>query len=208
MSKCLQGRRTDDPSLLWENADAPVPSVVLYGSCRRHCSVHGLLLCPFRGLTMKADKRWFVTRELQDSADRKLTVEVQLGFPELRDKAFRCAFRVKGLNQGKVAYAGGVDALQALINAIEGIATQLRESGRALTWMGGILVCGDRSPSSWVPSLPTRSRPSSRPRSRHSFSTRRAERRKNRRKTRKAPSSAPRTRSFCTRSPSCSVTIS
>lgn len=99
--------------------------------------MHGLLLCPFRGLTMKADKRWFVTRELQDAADPELTVEVQLGFPELRDKAFRCAFRVKGLNQGKVAYAGGVDALQALINAIEGIATQLRESGRALTWMGG-----------------------------------------------------------------------
>ena len=99
--------------------------------------MHGLLLCPFRGLTMKADKRWFVTRELQDSANPKLTVEVQLGFPELRDEAFRCAFRVKRLNQGKVAYAGGVDALQALINAIEGIATQLRESGRALTWMGG-----------------------------------------------------------------------
>jgi hypothetical protein len=87
---------------------------------------------------MKADKRWFVTRELRDSADPKLTVKVQLGFPERRNDDFRCAFRVKRLNEGKaVAYAGGVDALQALMNAIEGIATQLRESGRALTWLGG-----------------------------------------------------------------------
>ena len=50
---------------------------------------------------------------------------------------FRCAFRVKGWNRGETAHAGGVDELQALINALEGIATQLRESGRALSWLGG-----------------------------------------------------------------------
>ncbi len=46
-------------------------------------------------------------------------------------------FSRERLGQGKVNYANGVDALQALINALDSIATELRESGRVLTWLGG-----------------------------------------------------------------------
>ena len=87
---------------------------------------------------MKKNPQWLATRALRDSADPEIELEVQLGLPEqMQNGDFRCAFRVKGLNRGKTVYAGGVDALQALINALEGIATQLRDSDRALTWMGG-----------------------------------------------------------------------
>ena len=99
--------------------------------------MHGLLLCPLRGLNMKTKRQWLATRVLQDSASPDLHLEAQLGMPGPRkDGSWRCPFRVAGLNQGKIAYAGGIDALQALINALDGIATQIRESGRALTWMG------------------------------------------------------------------------
>jgi hypothetical protein len=92
---------------------------------------------PGSSIEMTAKQQWFATRVLQDSADPTLELEVQLGFPEQAQGDYRCAFRVKGLNQGKTEYSGGVDALQALVNALEGIATQLRESGRSLTWLGG-----------------------------------------------------------------------
>jgi hypothetical protein len=87
---------------------------------------------------MKTKRQWLATRELKDSANPDLDLEIQLGMPEQRkDGSWRCTFRVAGLNQGKTAYAGGIDALQALVNALDGIATQLRESGRSLTWMEG-----------------------------------------------------------------------
>ncbi len=73
---------------------------------------------------------------LRDSATPGIELEVKLGFPEPSEGGdWRCAFRVKGLNRGKTDYAGGIDALQALVNALDGIATKLRESGRALTWI-------------------------------------------------------------------------
>jgi hypothetical protein len=87
---------------------------------------------------MKTKRQWLATRALRDSANPELEVEIQLGRPEqLEDGNFRCAFRLTGLNRGETVYAGGIDALQALVNALDGIATQLRESGRGLTWMGG-----------------------------------------------------------------------
>lgn len=134
----LQSWRFHDSSLLCNDADSPIQSFVLCSSSGRHCIVYGFLLCPLRGLKMKTKRttrQWLATRTLRDSANSN--VEVQLGIPEqLEDGNWRCAFRLTGLNRGKTAYAGGIDALQALVNALDGIATQLRESGRVLTWMG------------------------------------------------------------------------
>ncbi len=85
---------------------------------------------------MKRQHRWLATRVLQDAANPDIALEVQLGFPEpWENDLWLCAFRVKGLKRGKIEYGGGIDALQALMNALQGIATQLRESGRALTWI-------------------------------------------------------------------------
>jgi hypothetical protein len=83
-------------------------------------------------------RQWLATRVLEDAADPAVTIEVFLGYPEKLENEphWRCAFRVNGINGGKIAYAPGTDALQALMNALEGMATVLRESGRAITWMG------------------------------------------------------------------------
>ena len=85
---------------------------------------------------MKTKQRWLATRVLRDPANPEIELEAQLGLPEpTKGGDFRCAFRVKGLDRGKTVYAGGIDALQALVNALDGLATKLRESGRALMWI-------------------------------------------------------------------------
>lgn len=75
-------------------------------------------------------------RTLHDEADPKLVVEVQIGFREQRTPdEWACAFRIVGLGAEISEYAIGMDALQALIMAHEGVATALRASKRKLTWM-------------------------------------------------------------------------
>lgn len=82
--------------------------------------------------------QWLATRELIDEAVPKGTLKAQIGAPEqLRDDEWRCRFRIEGLDKGKVHYAHGMDAIQALINTVESMARLIRESERQLTWMGG-----------------------------------------------------------------------
>ncbi len=86
---------------------------------------------------MKTEEKWLATRTLRDETDSAVEVEVQLGFPEFRAEGeWWCAFRLKGLDPQKIEYGIGVDALQAIMTALEGIATFLRTSGRTLSWMG------------------------------------------------------------------------
>ncbi|MBK9262113.1 MAG: hypothetical protein IPM54_20200 [Polyangiaceae bacterium] len=95
-----------------------------------------LLLREIRGLNLKMTK-WLAERTLQDEADPKAIVEIQIGFPEQRTPdEWACAFRIVGLGDEIAEYGIGVDALQALIMAHEGVATALRASKRKLSWMG------------------------------------------------------------------------
>lgn len=82
--------------------------------------------------------QWLATRELSDDAIPANSLKAQIGVPEkLRNDEWRCRFRIQGLDKGKVHYAHGVDAIQALINTFEGIARLIQSSGKQLTWIGG-----------------------------------------------------------------------
>ena len=82
--------------------------------------------------------QWLATRELTDKANPQAVLKAQIGAPEgLGDNQWRCALRVEGLDSSQVHYAHGVDAFQAMMNALESIARLIRESQRELTWSGG-----------------------------------------------------------------------
>jgi len=86
---------------------------------------------------MKTDEKWLAGRALHDEADPSIEVEVKLGYPEQRtEDEWACPFLIVGLDGEISEYGIGVDALQAIMMAQEGIATFLRASGRKLSWMG------------------------------------------------------------------------
>lgn len=72
------------------------------------------------------------------SADVKQTVSVMLGKPRaVSEGEFVCPFQITGTGAADVQYAHGIDCLQALLMAIEGIRTSLEKSGLKFTWAGG-----------------------------------------------------------------------
>ena len=86
---------------------------------------------------MKNEEKWLARRTLHDETDPSIKVEVLLGSPEQRTPdEWACPFRIVGLDGDTSEYGIGVDALQAIMMAQEGIATFLRASGRKLSWMG------------------------------------------------------------------------
>lgn len=86
---------------------------------------------------MKMNENWQATRELLDSTDPTVKVEVKLGYPEIRTPdEWACPFRIVGLDAEIFEYGIGVDSLQSIMTALEGIAVHLRQSGRALSWIG------------------------------------------------------------------------
>ncbi len=88
-------------------------------------------------MTAQQDQ-WLATRELTDKAAPDVVLKAQIAAPEyLADNKWRCRLRIEGLDDSKVHYAHGVDAFQALTNALESIARLIRESKRELTWPGG-----------------------------------------------------------------------
>jgi hypothetical protein len=50
---------------------------------------------------------------------------------------WECPFRIAGLGGRVVEYGYGVDAIQALTTALEGIRVALERSGKRLSWIGG-----------------------------------------------------------------------
>lgn len=86
---------------------------------------------------MRNDEKWQAARELLDPTDPSIKVEIQIGYCEARTPdEWACPFRIVGLDAEIYEYGIGVDALQALMMAIEGVATYLRRSGRTLSWIG------------------------------------------------------------------------
>jgi hypothetical protein len=80
-------------------------------------------------------------------AARKLTVEgdgrrrsitVKLGAPHQTERGtWRCPFYITGIGMGTPCYAGGVDSMQALQEALNGIRVILDQSKKHLSWVGG-----------------------------------------------------------------------
>lgn len=94
---------------------------------------------------MKTNEKWQATRELLDPTDPTVKVDVQLGYPEMRTPdEWACPFRIVGLDTEIFEYGIGVDSLQAIMMAIEGIAVFRRDSGRSLSWIGMLGETGIR----------------------------------------------------------------
>ena len=76
-------------------------------------------------------------RELRSEplANKRLTVI--LGKPRRSGKDWVCQFQIKGLEDSEIRNAFGVDAIQALLGAFEGIRVALERSGEQHSWKGG-----------------------------------------------------------------------
>jgi hypothetical protein len=68
---------------------------------------------------------------------RKVVVSIGLPRPQRLSKHgdWECPFLIEGIGESKVERAGGVDSLQALIMAIEGVRVRLEQSGRNFFWL-------------------------------------------------------------------------
>jgi len=79
-----------------------------------------------------------VRRVYRDESPHKV-VTVTLGKPRrmIKGPDWECPFRIAGLGVRGVQYGFGVDAIQAVTTALEGIRVTLERSGKRLSWIGG-----------------------------------------------------------------------
>ena len=77
-------------------------------------------------------------RELAEQVTGKV-VRVSLGAPRPRteDADWECPFRIHGAGISRVEFGYGIDSMQALTTALDGIRVRLDESGLALGWKVG-----------------------------------------------------------------------
>ena len=76
-------------------------------------------------------------RELAEQVSGKV-VRVSLGAPRPRaDGDFECPFRIHGAGMSRVEFGYGIDSMQALSDALQGIRVRLDESSLALGWKFG-----------------------------------------------------------------------
>ena len=82
------------------------------------------------------------TRELTLEDGKKVTVVI--GQPRKFDEGddYYCPFQISGIDNGRISYAGGIDAIQAFELALKKIGTILYTSEEAksgkLTWDAGV----------------------------------------------------------------------
>jgi hypothetical protein len=75
-------------------------------------------------------------RRLRVRGSRR-TVLVRLGKPRRAGRDWRVPVQIRGVGSAELLDGFGVDAIQAVINALEGIRVTLAKSGQHLTWVGG-----------------------------------------------------------------------
>ena len=62
-------------------------------------------------------------------------IKASIGAPRKSGDRWECPFFIDGLRRSKIESAGGVDSLQALLGAIQGVRTSLDQSGRSYVWL-------------------------------------------------------------------------
>jgi len=77
-------------------------------------------------------------RRLTTRTARPKPVTVTLGKPRLPrgERDWECPFRISGGGIRVLEYGYGVDAIQAVVNALQGIRTFLDKSGKSFDWHG------------------------------------------------------------------------
>ncbi len=74
-------------------------------------------------------------RQLDRVGSEEQPITVALGKPRKRkDGDWECPFRITGLG---VQYGYGIDAIQALTTAIEGVRVMLERTGKRFSWLKG-----------------------------------------------------------------------
>ena len=75
--------------------------------------------------------------EEQGVATRKIVVSIGLPrpYPLSKDSDWECPFLIEGVGNSKVQKGFGVDSLQALMMAIEGVRVGLEQTGRRFFWL-------------------------------------------------------------------------
>jgi len=77
-------------------------------------------------------------RQLHGESRRPKVVTVKLGKPrKSKEIDWECPFSITGLGIRGIQHGRGVDAIQALYMALEGVRVQLERSGVRLSWSGG-----------------------------------------------------------------------
>ena len=84
--------------------------------------------------------RVIATRVLREEGHPKRKIVISIGTPRpdpgSKDSdTWECPFLIKGLGESTAQRGSGVDAIQALITAIQGIRVSLEKSGRKLFWL-------------------------------------------------------------------------
>lgn len=77
------------------------------------------------------------TRRLREEGDHGKEIVVELGMPrKMKGGDWECPFRIRGLGTPKIEYGHGIDGIQALLQAVEGIRVKLEQSNRQFTLDG------------------------------------------------------------------------
>jgi hypothetical protein len=74
------------------------------------------------------------TRHVKAGTTTKVTVRLMAPYLE-KDSTWVCAFAIRGLGRSPINAGYGIDAFQALQNALEAIRVRLEQSGRRLSWV-------------------------------------------------------------------------
>jgi hypothetical protein len=78
----------------------------------------------------------YAERHLEVRGKRRETVTVLLGKPRrVKEDEWVCPFWIEGSGVAVRDRAHGIDAMQALTCALEGIRVRLKETGKSLTWL-------------------------------------------------------------------------
>ena len=76
-------------------------------------------------------------RRLVSRGNARTRVRVSLGQPRPSRGDWECPFRIQGLNVSILEFGNGVDSMQALTTALEGIRVLLDEKFGSLVWEDG-----------------------------------------------------------------------
>lgn len=87
---------------------------------------------PPQGATFIARRRYVFSKGAKSTS-----IAIEIGVPKrLRGGEWACPYRIRGLGDGRIHRARGVDGVQALILAIEGARLKLGELGDGISWGG------------------------------------------------------------------------
>jgi hypothetical protein len=105
-----------------------------------------------RTQTMRELTEVVATRKLYGSVPANKSSVIRIGKPrKVSETEWECPFHISNAGMPGVAFGHGIDALQALVQAIDGCRVFLERSGTTFRWEGG--ENGDTGVPRFVPAM-------------------------------------------------------